>query len=189
MLSQVLQSIPDVSLYRRVWGKYCLRINCCKQNLYTFLLNNQKLSFSVMSVFLLPSIVSTWIMARKLNSRKVRNCCIHIKYLVNGSQPGDTFTWDKSTILSTISSWEINYGESNITVHSMSTKDVVLSLFKFWKTFWIVWQILKRNSWKVTNLFPSTNLDIIEKELMRSTKSYHALNKHRYIMDFWINPR
>jgi len=26
--------------------------NCCKQNLYTFLLNNQKLSVSVMSAFL-----------------------------------------------------------------------------------------------------------------------------------------
>ena len=107
--------------------------NCCKQNLYTFLLNNQKLSFSVLSVFLWRSIVSTWIMARKLNSRKVNNCCIHIKYLVNGCQPENNFLWDKFTILSTVSIWEINYGRSNITVHLMSTKDLVLNLLNYGK--------------------------------------------------------
>ena len=67
-------------------------------------------------------------MARKLNSRKVNNCCIHIKYSVNGRQPENNFLWDKSTILSTVSIWEINYGRSNITVHLMSTKDLVLNL-------------------------------------------------------------
>ena len=36
-------------------------------------------------------------------------------------------------------------------------------------------------------IFPSSILDTIEKELIRSAKSHHALNKHRYIMDFWIN--
>ena len=54
MSSQVLQSIPDVSLYGRVWGKYCLRI---KELLQTksihFPFDNQQLSLSVMSAFLL----------------------------------------------------------------------------------------------------------------------------------------
>ena len=76
----------------------------------------------------MPSIVSTWIMVRKLNSRKVNNCCIHMKYSANGRQPENNFLWDKSTILSTVSIWEINYGRSNITVHLMSTKDLVLNL-------------------------------------------------------------
>ena len=95
-----------------------------------------KLSFGIIGSFLfqlcrlfsLPSIVSTWIMVRKLNSRKVNNCCIHMKYSVNGRQPENNFLWDKSTILSTVSIWEINYGRSNITVHLMSTKDLVLNL-------------------------------------------------------------
>ena len=84
--------------------------------------------FQLCRLFSLPSIVSTWIMVRKLNSRKVNNCCIHMKYSANGRQPENNFLWDKSTILSTVSIWEINYGRSNITVHLMSTKDLVLNL-------------------------------------------------------------
>jgi hypothetical protein len=51
-----------------------------------------------------------------------------MKYSANGRQPENNFLWDKSTILSTVSIWEINYGRSNITVHLMSTKDLVLNL-------------------------------------------------------------
>ena len=37
-------------------------------------------------------------------------------------------------------------------------------------------------------IFPSSNLDTIEKELMRSAKSHHAINKHRYIMKLLDQP-
>ena len=110
-----------------------------------------------------------------------------MKYSVNGRQPENNFLWDKSTILSTVSIWEINYGRSNITVHLMSTKDLVLNLLNSGKHSGSFNEFSNETAEKLP--ISSTNLDIIEKELMRSTKSYHALNKHRYIMDFWINPR
>ena len=37
-------------------------------------------------------------------------------------------------------------------------------------------------------IFPSSNLDTIEKELIRSAKSLHAITKHRYIMKLLDQP-
>ena len=58
--------------------------NCCKQNLYTFLLNNQKLSVSVMSAFLFAVNRINLNYGKEDNSRKVNNCYIHMKNSVNG---------------------------------------------------------------------------------------------------------
>ena len=53
MSSQVLQSIPDVTLCRRVWEWCCLRIKGLLQTKSIhFPFDNQKLSLSVMSAFL-----------------------------------------------------------------------------------------------------------------------------------------
>jgi len=154
--------------------------NCCKLNLYTFLLKNQKLSFSVNRINLnYGEEIKLTKSEKLLHSYKVlgewksTRGHFHLGQIYNSEHSihlGDKL-WKKQ-----------HYSALNV-YERFSAKSV-----KFWKTFWFVWRILERNSWKVTDLFPSTNLDIIEKELMRSTKSYHALNKHRYIMDFWINP-
>ena len=54
-----------------------------------------------------------------------------MKYSVNGRQPGNNFLWDKSTILSTVSIWEINFGKTNSTMRSktMTAFELILEIF------------------------------------------------------------
>ena len=148
---QVLQSIPDVTLCRRVWEWYCLRIKELLQTKYIhFPFDNQKLSFSVMLAFLFANIRIIWITVRKVNSLKVRNWCTR------------TMGFEWSSAMEQLHSGQLYNSEHGIHVGEklrkkptmQYTQNLVLNLEKFLKTFWNGLDCLtnSQTSYLVTNL-------------------------------------
>ena len=154
--------------------------NCCEQNLYTFLLNNQKLSLSVMSALIFSvnrinmnygeevkltkseklmhsyKFLNEWPLARELlHLEKIYNSehGIHLgdklwkKQQYNALKVYDSLCANSGDILENILEWEGSFDEFS--------NEIAEKL----------------------PIFPSDNLDTIEKELV--WKSHYALNKHR----------
>ena len=83
--------------------------NCYKQNLYTFLLNNQKLSLSVMSAFLYAVNRFNMNYGEEVKLTKSEKLMHSFKVLNELPLAREQLHLEKSTILSMVSIWEINF--------------------------------------------------------------------------------